>query len=137
MRPGPCARHGLAYLSAIGLLALSACQTREPEPIPPPASPAAAPPSPTVRSEPLRDEIPSSELTAVMAAHYKGLGFMEQYKYGEAVEALREVIVAVAGVETGRQLAALFVEVRRQFRSPVRLFLVEHGQCLRWRRVSD
>jgi tetratricopeptide (TPR) repeat protein len=91
MQQGLCARHGLVFLSAIGLLALSACQSREPEPIPPPASPASALPSPTVRSEPLRDEIPSSELTAVMAAHYKGLGFMEQYKYGEAVEAFREV----------------------------------------------
>ena len=38
-------------------------------------------------SEPLKDEIPPAELSAVMAAHYKGLGFMEQYEYGEAVEA--------------------------------------------------
>ena len=41
--------------------------------------------------EPLRDEIPPAELSAVMAAHFKGLGYMERYEYGEAVEAFREV----------------------------------------------
>ena len=91
MRPRLCARYGLVFLSAIGLLAVSACQTREPEPIAPPAGPAAARPGPAPPSEPLRDEIPPAELAAVMAAHYKGLGFMEQYKYAEAVEAFREV----------------------------------------------
>ncbi len=75
--------------SAIGLLAVSACQTREPDPVPPPAGPALARPAPARPLEALKDEIPSAELAAVMAAHYKGLGFMEQYKYAEAVEAFR------------------------------------------------
>jgi tetratricopeptide (TPR) repeat protein len=91
MRPGLCARHGLAFLSAIGLLAFSACQTREPDPGPPPAGPAADRPSPAPSFEPLRDEIPPAELASVMAAHYKALGFMEQYKYGDAVESFRQV----------------------------------------------
>ena len=80
MRPGLCARHGLVFCSAIGLLAISACQTREPDPGPPPAGPAADRPSPAPSFEPLRDEIPPAELASVMAAHYKALGFMEQYK---------------------------------------------------------
>ena len=44
-----------------------------------------------VGSGELKNEIPSSELAAVMAAHYKGLGHMERYEYREAVEAFREV----------------------------------------------
>ena len=46
---------------------------------------ATAPPSP------LKNEISPSELAAVMAAHYKGLGHMERYEYREAIEAFRDV----------------------------------------------
>ena len=79
---------------ACGLVAASACQTQD--------EPAAAPVrrSRTLRSapckvtsaaEPLKNEIPPAELEAVMAAHFKGLGLMEQYEYGKAAEAFREV----------------------------------------------
>ena len=37
-----------------------------------------------------KNEIPGNELAAVMAAHYQGLGDMEQFKYREAGEAFRE-----------------------------------------------
>ena len=40
---------------------------------------------------PPRDEIPPAELTAVMEAHYRGLGSMEQYKYDDAARAFRDV----------------------------------------------
>ena len=33
--------------------------------------------------EPLKNEIPPAELDAVMAAHFKGLGLMEQYEYAQ------------------------------------------------------
>ena len=48
---------------------------------------------PTVKSaaEPLKNEIPPAELDAVMAAHFRGLGQMEQYEYRKAAEAFREV----------------------------------------------
>ena len=87
------ARCGLLHsLSAIGLLAVSACQIAR----------ARAGRRLRLRrrrhgrtrsrlSEPLRDEIPPAELSAVMAAHFKGLGSMEQYEYGAAVDAFREV----------------------------------------------
>ena len=42
-------------------------------------------------AEPLKNEIPPDELDAVMAAHFKGLGLMEQYEYRKAAEAFREV----------------------------------------------
>ena len=91
MRLRLCARYGIALFSAIGLVAHSACQTREPEPVPTPTGKAAVQPGPEPTTEPVRDEIPPTELAAVLAAHYKGLGSMEQYKYAEAVDAFREV----------------------------------------------
>jgi tetratricopeptide (TPR) repeat protein len=39
----------------------------------------------------LKDEIPSDQLDKVMAAHFEGLGYMEQYGYPGAVKAFREV----------------------------------------------
>jgi len=86
------ARWDLVFITAIGFLAVSACQTREPDPVATPAPPAVTQPFPgKPLSEPLKDEIPAGELTAVMTAHFKGLGSMEQYKYGAAVAAFREV----------------------------------------------
>jgi tetratricopeptide (TPR) repeat protein len=41
--------------------------------------------------QPLKDEIPASELEAALAAHFKGAGLMEQYEYGKAAQAFREV----------------------------------------------
>ncbi|WP_435007438.1 FG-GAP-like repeat-containing protein [Tundrisphaera lichenicola] len=38
-----------------------------------------------------RDEIPPEHLTAVVEAHYRGLGAMERYEYPQAAEAFREV----------------------------------------------
>ena len=37
------------------------------------------------------NEIPSAELSAVMEAHFQGVGYMEQYEYGKAARAFREV----------------------------------------------
>ena len=85
------AKFGLLLLTATGLLAVSACGSGEPEPAPVPVGPAARVPDAVPLLAPLRDEIPTSELSAAMAAHFKGLGFMEQYDYGKAVEAFREV----------------------------------------------
>ncbi len=75
------ARWGLVAATAMGFLAVSACGTREPEP-------GAAQPK---AAGSLKDEIPSSELAAVMAAHYAGLGHMERYEYRDAIEAFRAV----------------------------------------------
>ena len=75
-----CARWGLAAVTAVGFLVIAACGTKEPEPT------AATPPA-----GPLKNEISPSELAAVMAAHYKGLGHMERYQYREAIDAFRDV----------------------------------------------
>ena len=61
---------------------------KEPEPA---ANPPKAVGSRPVGPSTLKNEIPRSELAAVMAAHYAGLGHMERYEYREAVEAFREV----------------------------------------------
>jgi tetratricopeptide (TPR) repeat protein len=80
------ARWGLVAATAIGFLGVSACGTKEPEP-------AATPPKIAITqsdASALMDEVPGNELSAVMAAHYKGLGYMEQFKYRDAGEAFRE-----------------------------------------------
>src|SRR5205823_3466646 len=43
------------------------------------------------RPVPLRDEVPPAELEAVMGAHLRGLGYMEQFDYDKAAEAFGEV----------------------------------------------
>ena len=95
----------LVFIAMIGLLAVPACQTRE-EPSAAPRTTetpdnATNPASPTgstqAAAEPLKDEIPPSELTAVMAAHFKGLGLMEQYEYRKAAEAFREIHTRAPG----------------------------------------
>ena len=81
MRSRLCARYGLIALSAIGLLALPACQTREPDPI---AVRRLAPVStrcrPNRRRRASQERNPAAELAAVMAAHFKGLGHMERLR---------------------------------------------------------
>ncbi len=51
--------------------------------------PTSKPPVPTVASS--TDAIPANRLDAVVAAHTRGLGLMERYQYGKAIEAFREV----------------------------------------------
>ena len=83
------ARWGLVACWVIGLLAASGCGGKEtPEPAGGPIATA-----PTV----LKDEIPSNELAAVMAAHYAGLGHMERYEYAEAMGAFRDVCKRAPG----------------------------------------
>ena len=48
-------------------------------------------PQPARVAEVVRDEIPPDQLSAVLAAHYRGLGAMERYEYGTGIEAFREV----------------------------------------------
>jgi len=92
MRPRLSARFGLILISAFGLLTVSACQNQQPEPVSSPTTPVPSPSIvPELRHEPLKNEIPSDELEAVMAGHFKGLGHMERYKYRDAVSAFREV----------------------------------------------
>ena len=91
MQPRLYAKLGLVFLTAIGLLAVSACGSRDPEPLPSAVGPAAKLTGTVPFLEPLRDEIPPAELSAVMAAHFRGLGYMEQYEYAKAVESFREV----------------------------------------------
>ncbi len=86
-----CTLRPVYLVSAIGLLAVSACRTREPEPVTPPAAPAVARPAPQPPVEPLHNEIPPAELAAVMAAHFKGWATWSNTSIGEAVEAFREV----------------------------------------------
>jgi tetratricopeptide (TPR) repeat protein len=55
-------------------------------------APAASEPAVTLApTEPLKNEIPSRDLEKFMAAHYQGLGHMEQYEYKAAIEDFREV----------------------------------------------
>ncbi|MGO9466207.1 MAG: FG-GAP-like repeat-containing protein [Isosphaeraceae bacterium] len=86
------ARVGFLLISALGLLAAAACRTREPEPNASTPGPSAGPKNPAeVPAELLKNEIPPGALAAVMTAHFKGLGYMEQYKYADAADCFREV----------------------------------------------
>jgi tetratricopeptide (TPR) repeat protein len=92
MRRDVLARIGLALLSTAGLWAVPACQTKEPEVSTAPAGAAAGPErAPEAASAALKNEIPPAELDSVMAAHFTGLGLMEQYEYRKAVAAFRDV----------------------------------------------
>ena len=70
-------------------LLLAGCGGRDPAgkeragSVPDPAKTQAAPPA--------RDEVPPGEFSAVMVAHYRGLGAMERYEYAVASGAFREV----------------------------------------------
>src|SRR4051812_2176755 len=50
--------------------------------------PAAVAPSPP---PPARNEIPGDRLEAALEAHFRGVGFMEQYEYSKAVAEFRKV----------------------------------------------
>ncbi len=93
MRYRTSARWGLTVSTAIALVIVSAChQNQPPEPAAIPANPAAsggaARPTPDA---PLKNEIPSGELAAVMDAHFQGLGSMERYEYRNAIGSFREI----------------------------------------------
>jgi tetratricopeptide (TPR) repeat protein len=92
MHPRKSARFGLTLIGALGLLAASACQNQSPEPSRAPAAPslANANRSEVPAAEP-KNEIPPAELQAVMTAHFRGRGYMEQYKYRDAAHAFRQV----------------------------------------------
>ena len=79
---------GCSPSTAIGLLVVSACGTNEPDPA---DSPKTTGSEPEAGARSSRTRFPASELAAVMAAHYKGLGHMERYEYREAIEAFRDV----------------------------------------------
>jgi tetratricopeptide (TPR) repeat protein len=86
------ARCGIASLVALVLVTISACQNHEPESnIPTPSAAATGPSAPAQKGEPLKDEVPASELAPVVAAHFQGLGHMERYEYADAIEAFRDV----------------------------------------------
>ncbi len=92
MRMPFCARLGLAAMTAAGLLAVGACGTNEPAAPPSAVGEASKPVQQIVPPLPGEmNEIPPDELSAVMAAHYLGLGSMERFEYSNAVAAFRDV----------------------------------------------
>jgi tetratricopeptide (TPR) repeat protein len=52
---------------------------------------------PAVSKPPLKNEIPADKLNAVIPAHLKGLGYMEQYEYRKAAKEFREVRALAPG----------------------------------------
>jgi tetratricopeptide (TPR) repeat protein len=91
MRFNTFARGGTVVITAAGLLAFAACGGGDPDPPAVPLNSAASNPvAIAAPGESLKNEIPSDELEKVMAAHYRGLGHMEQYEYKVAVESFRE-----------------------------------------------
>ncbi len=93
------ARWGLLAVTAIVFLAISACGTREPDPAVGPTGGKATASADELPSQAgqLKDEIPSSELAAVMAAHYRGLGNMERYEYRRGHRGVSRGAEACAG----------------------------------------
>src|SRR5262249_44056127 len=86
------ARLGVMLIVTFVTLAASACRNQAPEPSSPPKLPTAAPPGSSRPAGALiAPENPGAELEAVMAAHFKALGHMEQYDYRSAVEEFREI----------------------------------------------
>jgi tetratricopeptide (TPR) repeat protein len=93
MRPRLRVRAALTIVAvALSGLLVPACGSHDNSASTP--GPAAKSPAPSQVSEPqataLRDEIPPDQLDAVVRAHLLGLGAMEQYEYGTAVEAFRQ-----------------------------------------------
>jgi len=78
MRPAPLR----TWLLAPALLLIGCGRTEAPPEVAPTTIAAPEPPA---------DEIPPDQLDAVVAAHLRGLGLMEQYEYRKAAEAFREV----------------------------------------------
>lgn len=73
----------LALLAGLMSLAATACHKHD--------ETAAAPKTAGPAAEAPKNEIPAAELSAVLEAHFQGAGFMEQYEYGKAAKAFREV----------------------------------------------
>ncbi len=93
MPPRIARRLVLALITAMGFLAAAACRT-EPDtekPAPPPGPTTSHHATPAPSSGSLRNEIPPDALAKVMEAHFKGLGYMEQYEYPGAVNEFRKV----------------------------------------------
>jgi len=80
----------IALLLAITTIACHREEAPAPAPAPAPPPPPSAAETKT-RPEPLRNEIPASEMSAVLSAHLKGLGHMERYEYDQAAAAFRDV----------------------------------------------
>ena len=80
----PSRRRAALVLAACALLA--GCGERQAAVQNPPK----LPPQPGPAAE-ARNEVPSDRLGAVIAANDRGLGLMEQYEYGKAVESFRKV----------------------------------------------
>jgi tetratricopeptide (TPR) repeat protein len=91
MPPRISGRLALVFITALGLLAVSACQA-QPGPEALPKGPVASKPSTDgAATADLKDEIPTSVLAAVLAKHFEGLGYMEQYEYAKAIAVFQEV----------------------------------------------
>lgn len=94
-------RHENCFLALLAGLCFTAggCQTH-PEPA---AAPEATPTTATASrsavqtAEALKNEIPAAELSAVLEAHLQGAGYMEQYEYGKAAKAFRDVHARAPG----------------------------------------
>jgi tetratricopeptide (TPR) repeat protein len=85
----PTMRRGRASLAVlIVALLLPACLR---EASPPAAGPAETKGSARPRAIPVRNEIPSGEVEAVMTDHLQGLGHMERYEYDQAAKAFARV----------------------------------------------
>ncbi len=83
----------LVLLVGLILVLVPGCQTHD-EPAAAPEAARAAPNASKnagAAAEAPSNEIPSAELSAVMEAHFQGVGYMEQYEYGKAARAFREV----------------------------------------------
>ncbi len=90
MPPHIIRRLAVAAITAIGLMAASACRSQPDDEKP--ASPAGPTSSrPSTPPGPLKNEIPPDVLEKVLKAHFEGVGTMERYEYGLAVDAFRKV----------------------------------------------
>src|SRR5271157_3074962 len=79
-------RHERCFLTLlVGLMSLAATACHKHD------ETAAAPKTAGPAAEAPKNEIPAAELSAVLEAHFQGAGFMEQYEYGKAAKAFREV----------------------------------------------
>ena len=85
-----------ALLVGLMSLAATACHQRD--------ETAAAPKTAGPAAEAPKNEIPAAELSAVIEAHLQGAGFMEQYEYGKAAKAFREVRRPGVGLGPGAGL---------------------------------
>ncbi len=83
-------RLAAAAITAVGLLCSSACRS-EPDTEKPSAPARSSSTAPATPPATLKNEIPPDALEAVMKAHFDGVGRMEQYQYGKAVESFRTV----------------------------------------------